>query len=96
MISASVGAVKTPPVRDPSTQRHQRCPTADLKASGRSQHLCDTSPKSVRRLKGRPPCTPIFPNQGSPRLCAKLDGLKYLRGTNQETEQPLSMLPGGL
>ena len=37
--SAPVGAAK-PPVRGPSTQRRQRCPTADPKASGRTQHRC--------------------------------------------------------
>lgn len=95
LTSTPVGAAK-PPVRGPSTQRRQRCPTADPRASGRSQHLCALAMESLRRQRGEPSCIPIFKNQRSPRLCAKLAGPEYLRRTTQRAKQPNSMLPGGV
>lgn len=42
--------------------------------------------KSLRRQRGEPSCIPVFTNQGSPRLCAKLAGPKNLRGTTQKAK----------
>ena len=52
--------------------------------------------ESLRRQRGEPSCIPIFKNQRSPRLCAKLAGPEYLRRTTQRAKQPNSMLPGGV
>ena len=85
-----------PPALSNSRPQSQRAHTTPVSLGLKSLRRQRGEPSCINlsgvysfNLRNRPrrlSCIPVFTNQGSPRLCAKLAGPKNLRGTTQKAK----------